>query len=169
MQMKQYIGTKIINARPINRLDYNTLRGWVLPQDENGTDEGYLVEYSDGGKPNTTLFAGYISWSPKEQFENAYIEVEGLSFGKAIDAIKLGARVQREGWNGKDMWIAYSPGSPSLAADAFWSPANKEYAISLGGLAPILPCITFKTATGEILMGWLASQSDMLANDWRIL
>ncbi len=51
MTMKTYIGTKIINARPMTRLEYNEYRGWTLPQDENGEDWGYLVEYMDGGKP----------------------------------------------------------------------------------------------------------------------
>lgn len=48
--MKAYIGTKIINAKPMNRSDYNIYRNWALPEDEDGTDEGYLVEYTDGGK-----------------------------------------------------------------------------------------------------------------------
>lgn len=70
--MKQYVGTKVINAVPMNRLDYNTLRGWKLPDDENGSDEGYLVEYVDGGKANVEGFDGYISWSPKDVFEKSY-------------------------------------------------------------------------------------------------
>ncbi len=56
--MQKYIGTKIINAKPINRADYNTFRGWELPANENGADEGYLVEYLDGGKPNVEGYAG---------------------------------------------------------------------------------------------------------------
>jgi len=70
--MKQYIGTKVINAMPMNRQDYNDFRGWTLPEDENGEDEGYLVEYMDGGKANTSQYAGYVSWSPKEVFERSY-------------------------------------------------------------------------------------------------
>lgn len=92
-----------------------------------------------------------------------------MNFGQAIEAVKAGKRAQRAGWNGKDMWIAYSPGSEALPAEQFWSPANRAYAESLGGTAPVLPCLTFKTATGEILMGWLASQTDMLADDWAIV
>lgn len=166
--MKQYVGTKVINAKPMNRADYNDLRGWQIPVDEDGGDEGYLVEYPDGGKPNTPHFAGYVSWSPKVQFEEAYFPTDGLPFGHAIEAIKLGWRAQRKGWNGKDMWIAYSPGADALEAENFWSPANEAYANSQGGTAKVLPSITFKTATGEILIGWLASQSDMLAMDWMV-
>lgn len=70
--MKTYTGTKIINAKPMTRGEYNIFRGWKLPANENGSDEGYLVEYTDGGKANTTAYAGYVSWSPKDVFERAY-------------------------------------------------------------------------------------------------
>lgn len=69
--MKQFVGTKIINAIAMTRLAYNELRGWELPEDENGDDEGYLVEYLDGGQANHPDYAGYISWSPKAVFEKA--------------------------------------------------------------------------------------------------
>lgn len=93
-----------------------------------------------------------------------------MDFGWALQQIKAGEKVRRQGWNGKGMWIAFSPGATGLPAGMFWSKANREYAESLsqGGKADVLPCITMKTATGEILMGWLASQSDMLSNDWEL-
>jgi hypothetical protein len=83
--MKQYIGIKKINAKPMNRLDYNVFRGWELPADEDGTDEGYLVEYINGGKANTDSYGGYVSWSPKDVFENAYY---GLSFINSFNVIE---------------------------------------------------------------------------------
>ena len=70
--MRTYTGTKVINATPMSRAEYNFFRGWQLPADENGADDGYLVEYTDGGKPNTLKYAGYVSWSPKDVFERAY-------------------------------------------------------------------------------------------------
>ena len=168
--MKQCIGVKLINAKPMTRAEYNVFRGWQLPADEDGSDEGYLVEYLDGGKPNTPQYAGYVSWSPKEQFDNAYRSVDGFSFGLAIEAMKLGKRVARSGWNGKGMWLSLSgPGIRQVPAGGFWSENNAQYARDCGGKAPVLPCITMKTATGEILMGWLASQTDMLADDWTIV
>jgi hypothetical protein len=103
--MQQYIGVKLINAKPMNRLEYNNFRGWQLPEDENGADEGYLVEYVDGGKANTTEYAGYVSWSPKDVFERAYRPIQGLSFGLAIEAMKAGKRVARAGWNGKGLSV----------------------------------------------------------------
>jgi len=68
-----YIGTKVIKAQPMTRAGYNAYRGWDLPADENGADDGYLVEYLDGGAPNHPRHAGYISWSPKAQFDAAYL------------------------------------------------------------------------------------------------
>ena len=73
--MKKYVGMKIINAKPMSRLEYNIFRGWELPADEDGSDEGYLVEYIDGGKANTEQYKGYVSWSPKDVFERAYKEI----------------------------------------------------------------------------------------------
>lgn len=67
-----YIGTKTVRAAELNRLDYSKLRGLELKPDENGADEGYLVEYTDGGKPNVPGFEGYVSWSPKDVFERSY-------------------------------------------------------------------------------------------------
>lgn len=69
-----YIGTKKIIAEPMTRLEYNQYRGWDVPSDENPEDEGYLVEYepTDPPTPNTKDREGYVSWSPKEVFEEAY-------------------------------------------------------------------------------------------------
>lgn len=174
---QQYIGTKQVNALAMNRGEYNAFRGWQLPDDEDGSDAGYLVEYLDGGKPNTPHYAGYVSWSPKAQFDAAYRPTDGMTFGLALEALKAGQRVARAGWNGKDMWLSLSctpggtaaAGSREIAAENFWSDNNSEYARQNGGSAVVLPCITMKTATGEILMGWLASQTDMLAEDWEIV
>lgn len=74
--MKKYIGKKEINAIPMNRQEYNDFRGWKLPEDENGEDEGYLIEYVDGGRANTPQYNGYVSWSPKDVFERAYKSIE---------------------------------------------------------------------------------------------
>lgn len=71
--MQHYIGTKQIKAQPMTRAAYNEYRGWELPADEEGSDEGYLVEYLDGGQANHPNHEGYISWSPKAVFERAYI------------------------------------------------------------------------------------------------
>lgn len=161
--MKQYIGTKIINAKPMDRLAYNVFRGWKLPDNENGTDEGYLVEYLDGGEPNTKEFKGYVSWSPKEQFENAYKESGNLSFGDAIEYLKRGFKVARKGWNGKGMFLFLVQGSrfkvnrpPLLGIYEEGTEINYHAHIDM------------KTADNQVVP-WLASQTDMLADDWEIV
>lgn len=152
---KRFIGTKIILALAMNRLEYNQYRNWELPADENGADEGYLVEYTDGGTPNHSGHVGYISWSPKAQLDNAYRATEGMSFGLAIEALKLGARVARAGWNGKGMWLLLVP-------QCHWETTR--------GLEHLegLPWIGMKTADDKFVP-WLASQTDMLADDWQLV
>ena len=71
---KHYICHKEVLARPMNRLSYNVLRGWVVPANENPADEGFLIENLDGGQGNHPDFAGYISWIPKEMFDLSYEE-----------------------------------------------------------------------------------------------
>ncbi|GBQ07849.1 hypothetical protein [Saccharibacter floricola] len=84
--MKTYIVLKLIKAKPMTRGDYNTLRGWQLPKDEDGSDEGYLVEYTDSPSANVKGYLGYVSWSPKYVFDEAYRPIEThdghLKFGK---------------------------------------------------------------------------------------
>ena len=93
-----------------------------------------------------------------------------MNFGQAIEALKEGERVARAGWNGKGMWLALScNGNRDVPTEGFWSPHNAEFARENGGTATVLPSITMKTASGEILMGWLASQTDMLAEDWQLV
>lgn len=72
--MTTYIGTKVVHAEPMTRGDYNLLRGWTIPINENPDDAGYLVEYTDQilDKPMVEGYFGYVSWSPKEVFERAY-------------------------------------------------------------------------------------------------
>lgn len=117
---------------------------------------------------------GYLSHSPRAVFEAGYAPVSkssAMSFGDALTALKAGHRVCRAGWNGKGMWLALSGvlGGRLVEADKFWSPHNEAFAHDNGGSVVVLPCITMKTAAGEILMGWLASQTDMLADDWMVV
>lgn len=163
--MKQYIGVKLINAKPMTRAEYNTFRGWQLPADENGADEGFLVEYLDGGKGNTDLYAGYVSWSPAEVFHNAYGPTDGMTFGLAVEALKKGLKVARSGWNGKSMFLYYVP------AAAY--PAQRNSLGTMLGqfpddMVPYGAYIAMKTAQNNVVP-WLASQTDVLATDWSIV
>ena len=166
---KTYIGTKIIRALPMTRQEYNDYRGWQLPADENGDDEGYLVEYVDGGKANDPRHDGYISWSPSDVFKRAYRSVEGMTFGLAIEALKAGKKVARAGWNGKGMWLILVAGTPNAALRE-----GTPYREALGQEScEILPHIDMWTTNAEgrraMLPGWLASQTDMLAEDWAVV
>ena len=95
--MKKYIGTKLVQARPMTRGAYNRYRGWEIPADENPEDEGYMIQYPDG----------YVSWSPKGMFDHSYLEVDdnpqlpsGVSIGLGmveafidqVEVMKLGER-----------------------------------------------------------------------------
>lgn len=145
--MKAYIGTKIIEAKPMTRGDYNIFRGWKIPEDENPEDRGYLVKYPDG----------YISWSPKGVFEEAYRECDSIPFGLAVEAVKKGKKVKRKGWNGKNQYIQLATGISYKSADG--EIVNCEHD-AIGNQA-----IAF-VGTSGVQMGWLASQADMLADDW---
>ena len=162
--MLTYIGTKIIKATPMNRLDYNNYRGWTLPADENGSDEGYLVEYPDS-PANDLHHEGYISWSPAEVFHKAYNPTHKMSFSNALVALNQGASIARSGWNGKGMYLylvpenRYAPTTPAGHAIAL----NHE-----DGLVPYGAYIAMKTAQNNVVP-WLASQTDILADDWEVL
>lgn len=70
--LKQYTGTKTVFATPMTRGEYNALRGWDVPADEDPNDQGYLVQYEGDSKANVEGFDGYISWSPQKPFDLAY-------------------------------------------------------------------------------------------------
>lgn len=159
----RFIGTKTVIAEAMTRAAYNEFRGWTLPADENGADEGYLVEYQDGGKPNVPGRAGYISWSPKEQFDNAYRPCTAMTFGLALEALKRGQRVARAGWNGKGMFAYLVPANSypaqTGAAKAFFGE---------GGMVPYNAYLALKGAD-DTVSTWAPSGSDALADDWRVL
>lgn len=161
--MIRFIGTKIIIAEAMTRAAYNLFRGWTLPADENGADDGYLVEYQDGGKPNVPGRAGYVSWSPKEQFDNAYRRCDAMPFGLALEALKRGQRVARAGWNGKGMFAYLVPANSypaqTGAAKAFFGE---------GGMVPYNAYLALKGAD-DTVSTWAPSGSDALAEDWRIV
>jgi hypothetical protein len=163
--MQTFIGTKLISARPMNRRDYNRYRDWDLPANENGDDEGFLVEYIDGGATNDDRHTGYISWSPVDVFHAAYQITSRMNFGHAIEMLKRGEAVARAGWNGKRMFLYLVP-APEQGYPAQTGVAKAFF--GEGALVPYGAYIAMKTATGEVVP-WLASQTDMLADDWTVV
>ena len=75
-----------------------------------------------------------------------------MTFSQALEAIKQGKSLTRDGWNGRGAWIYLAPA---------------HFDIKLG--APVEACIAMFTADGKHQPGWLASQADMLAEDWKIV
>lgn len=149
--MKQFIGTKLIKAEPAEKLGA----------------QGYKVVYSqpDGSE--------YTSWSPKDVFEESYREVNGMSFGLAIEALKKGYKVARSGWNGKGMFIVLMPALylPPFNSQEPGAKVNDRTAKHIGKDTPLdsQPYIAMKTATGQWQPSWLASQADILSDDWQII
>jgi len=94
---------------------------------------------------------------------------QNLSFSQALEAMKAGKMVARKGWDGKNMWVCMGAGHPALEAEKFWNEHTRKFAEGNGGKAEVLPYIIMKTADNKILMGWLASQTDLLCSDWNIL
>lgn len=115
--------------------------------------EGYKVYYENG----------YASWSPCEVFEQAYRSTDAMTFGDAVHMLKLGKKVARAGWNGKGMFLFLVPGS-----------TFKVNRAPLLGIYPegteinYCPHIDMKTADGKVVP-WLASQTDVLAEDWVVI
>ena len=83
-----------------------------------------------------------------------------MNFGQAIELLKEGKSLQREGWNGKNQYI-------EIATNISYVNANKEI-INVNHEAIGNKAIAF-VGTSGVQLGWLASQSDMLANDWKVV
>lgn len=82
-----------------------------------------------------------------------------MNFGEAIRAMKDGKMVRRAGWNGKGMHI--------YLEDAFSFPIRAG--VYRGQERQYAPVIVMYTAQGVHQPGWLASQADMLADDWNMV
>jgi hypothetical protein len=107
-------------------------------------EDGYRITYADG----------YESWSPKAVFEEAYRLCDAMTFGLAIEAMKKGLKVQRAGWNGKGLWLELQvPDAHSKMTLPYIFMSYPQDAQNTPGAR----------------VPWLASQTDMLAEDWRIV
>lgn len=149
---KKYIGTKMLTALFMPLGDYNIFKGWQIPENEDPLREGYRVTYPDG----------YISWSPKEIFEESYREISAMNFGLATEAAKQGQKVARAGWNGSGMFAYIVPANSYPPS----TDAMKEY--FKGEKVPYRAYWALKTAQNDVAT-WAPSGSDSLAEDWMIV
>lgn len=162
--MALFIATRTVQAKPMNRQEYNDLRGWEVPDNENPADDGYLVVNSGVTERNVEGFDGYVSWLPKLAFEEQY-KNDNLTYGQAVEFLKQGKKVARKGWNGKDMFLFYVP------ANKYPADGNKLgtlKGIYQDDLVPYKAYIAMKTVDGEVVP-WRDSQTDVLAEDWVIV
>jgi len=90
------------------------------------------------------------------------------TFGMAIEAMKQGKKVARLGWNSKGMYLWLLPAA-NVKAEWCKEPRLKALAEQNGGEVECLGSVRMKTADGKVLTGWLASQTDMLSEDWFIV
>lgn len=153
---KQYIGTKIVKAWPAYRCTFIGGKTMYICMDEvvpSGckVEEGYRVEYADG----------YLSWSPREAFEEAYHQTDRMNFGLAIEAVKKGLRVARAGWNGKEMYVFLATDIEFTTMADMSEFGDQDVYVS--------DLLVLRTAQKTLQPGWLATQSDILADDWYIV
>jgi hypothetical protein len=106
-----------------------------------------------------TIKKAFANYTLKENME----PITGLIFGNAIEVLKNGGKVARKGWNGKGMFLFLVPGSVFTVNRAPLLGIYPE-----GTEITYLPHIDMETVDGKVVP-WLASQTDMLAEDWEIV
>ena len=142
---KKYIGVKIVTAEPMTLGDFERIHDRSLGAVTGG--DGYKVTYPDG----------YVSWCPKEQFEEANRPMTGMTFGHAIEAVKKGCKIARKGWNGKGIFVELQ------TPDSLSKMSSPYLFIDTTGLQ------TDNDHAPKSRVPWLASQTDMLSDDWMIV
>ena len=93
-----------------------------------------------------------------------------MDFSEALVLLKSGKKLQRAGWNGKGMWIALTPGSsfPSDRAKEGHAAKHRADEMGVGDMINLGAHIDMRAADGTMIVGWLASQTDLLADDWQL-
>ncbi len=121
----------------------------AMPEMKDGR-EGYKCMSSNGQE----------WWQDKESFEQTNRPSEALTFGIAVEAMKKGRKVARVGWNGKGMWLRH--------VEPYNDMGITDDQVDKVTDATLLPWIGMKTADNKFVP-WLASQTDILAEDWVIV
>ncbi|KGX88008.1 DUF2829 domain-containing protein [Pontibacillus litoralis] len=85
-----------------------------------------------------------------------------MNFGEALECLKAGKRVSRTGWNGKNQFIFLIKGTDLQGTLGY---GYGEYL----GEPTIVDVLAIKTTSNQIQIGWIASQTDMLSEDWEVV
>ena len=145
----------------------------VIPKKDYDKAQEILSEMRKGPPPGDETPASVACLTFADRLDKALSgddadsPVDGMTFGRAIEAMKQGKKVARKGWNGKGMYLWLLP-----ATDVKKEWCRDPRLIEAMGERDVLPClgsIRMFTATKEVLTGWLASQTDMLSEDWCIV
>lgn len=120
--MVAFIGTKSVLATTMTRGEYNEYRGWAIPENEDPAEQGYLIEYIDGGKPNDERHAGYISWSPRDVFEKSYHQSQTPQDRVRLEQIELTSKLDA-------LENFLDKGQPDFINDEQWKLLNKQAGI----------------------------------------
>jgi hypothetical protein len=100
-----------------------------------------------------------------------------LDFGAALRAAKAGKQIARKGWNGKNMFVFLNKGNYDFPNGKSNGESN-DYIEGVNielfetgdvGTVTRLPNLNMRSASGATVTGWLASQTDLLAEDWNII
>lgn len=86
----------------------------------------------------------------------------GLDFSAALTCLKMGDRVAREGWNGRGMFVYHVPEASYPATRNKRGTMQDRFP---DGMVPYRAYIAMLTVDGDVVP-WVASQTDILANDW---
>lgn len=159
-----YMGTQKLFGLPMTRAEYNNYRGWETPEDEKGTDKGFLVEYVDNNS-NHPDHTGYITWMLKDVFLDTFRRNGDLSFGQALLGVTEGLKMCRESWRNAE-YITYMPGYPDgIEVNNLTQLAHN---LPKGTILKYAPYFQKYTKDGLVVM-WTPSTEEVLANDWKVI
>ena len=161
-EYNKYVRTNIAEMRSyVPGEDLNGIS--VSPEDNPEEDCGMIAR-----NPNNHNDQWYVN---RAYFRANFKPLDGehMTFGQALHLLKSGYKVRRRGWNGKGMFLFLLPGG-TIPKSAIHDPKLKEVLDNNGkDHFEALGSIRMKTADDKILTGWLASQTDMLAEDWEVV
>lgn len=143
--LKTYIGTRVVRAEPCEYRGNDPMNHGRI---------GYLVIESSGEE----------SWVSPESFYSAYSSRDAMTFGLAIEALKIGRRVARAKWIDNGLWIELVRSTNCAAGRAMAAAEPVARSEPRGDQQVVL-----RAAGNEFISPWLPSQEDMLAKDWAVV